>query len=71
LEDLKGLKMQLKQSENLESNSMANMQTTDKCTCKHFPLTDQQIKTLFEDGLAFEHHTTIVREIEAAHGIKE
>ena len=35
------------------------------------PLTDEEIKALFEDGLAFEHDTTIVREIEAAHGIKE
>jgi hypothetical protein len=75
LEDLKGLKMQLKQSENLESNSMANMQTTDKRTCKHFPLTDEEIAEVAERMEATDAASSFWREfaraIEAAHGIKE
>ena len=65
--------MQLKQSENLESNSMANMQTTDKCTCKHFPLTDEDVERIVREARVGEHGIgyTIARAIEAAHGIKE
>ena len=66
----------MKQSENLESNSMANMQTTDKCTCKHFPLTDKQIEEIAE-GYLVDYRIpagcawNFARDIEAAHGIKE
>ena len=63
----------MKQSENLESNSMANMQTTDKCTCKHFPLTDEDVERIVREARVGEHGIgyTIARAIEAAHGIKE
>jgi hypothetical protein len=48
---------------------MANTQTTDKCTCKHLPLTDGELSDLWYkqslDWLEF------ARAIEAAHGIKE
>ena len=62
----------MKQLENLESNSMANMQTTDKCTCKHFPLTDEQIENIFNNWPTYHlDHEEFARAIEAAHGIKE
>ena len=71
--------MQSKQLENLESNSMANMQTTDKCTCKHFPLTDEQILHFVDThvgapSMAYPLDSSdwmnFARAIEAAHGIK-
>ena len=63
----------MKQSENLESNSMANMQTTDKCTCKHFPLTDEDVERIVREARIEERGIgyTIARAIEAAHGILE
>ena len=55
---------------------MANMQTTDKCTCKHFPLTDGEIWDLhIEMSAALDCKLSdlieLTRAVEAAHGIKE
>jgi hypothetical protein len=72
LDDLKGLKMQSKQSENLESNIMANTQTTAECQCKKLiPLTDEQIQEVLGVKYLAEPFIEFVRAIEAAHGIGE
>jgi len=49
------------------------MQTTDKCTCKHFPLTDEDVECIVREARVGEHGIgyTIARAIEAAHNIKE
>ncbi len=64
--------MQLKQSENLENNIMANTQTTGKCTCNRLPLTDEQMGDIAALFYAkWRGHEGFARAIEAAHGIGE
>lgn len=47
----------------------------NKCTCKHFPLTDEEIKMMIPDGGAWKYEVgfteaiAFARAIEAAHGI--
>jgi len=49
------------------------MQTTDKCTCKHFPLTDEEILAIAQGHYNPYQRPEIsfARAVEAAHGIKE
>jgi hypothetical protein len=71
LEDMKGLKMQLKQLNNLENNNMDSTQTTDKCRCckNLFPLTNAELERLVDDEDWYNDPHGFARAIEAAHGI--
>ncbi|MFM7013125.1 MAG: hypothetical protein ACKO0Z_27975, partial [Betaproteobacteria bacterium] len=82
LDDLKGLKMQSKQSKNSESSIMANTQTTAKCQCKKLiPLTDARLRDVLKGtndmirnamhGSFWPELEQACRAIEAAHGIGE
>ena len=48
---------------------MDNMQITAKCTCKCLPLTDEEIRSIWNDGDCYEE-IAFARAIERAHGIK-